>query len=54
MLKFQVCNIEILRNKAFGMEILYNSVHTLSRKPKYVQCLYKTFFLDTASSKSIL
>ena len=55
MLKFQGCKgyQKGLRNKAFGTEILHNSVHTLSRKPKYVQ-YYKAFFLDTALSKSIL
>ena len=55
MLKFQGCKgyQKKFRNKAFGMEILHNSVHTLSRKPKHVQ-YYKTIFLETAPSKSIL
>ena len=55
MLKFQGCKGYqlILRNKAFGIEILHNSVHTLSGKSKHVQ-YYKTIFLETAPSKSIL
>lgn len=48
MLKFQGCKgyQKSLRKKAFGIEILHNSVHTLSGKSKHVQ-YYKTCFLDT-------